>query len=228
MGIFLDSGGEKIYLVDDTGDILDGETALSLVTLLVLKTTRSAGRKGVIAVPVTASRAVEQMAKTYGVETRRTKMAPRGLMEAATAEDVLFVGESKGGFIFTEFQPGFDGMYATVKVLEMLASVGVRMHKLIREIPPSIMVKERIPCSWENKGMLMRRLAEDSRGMETALIDGIRINFGDDWFVAYPSQSRSSFNVIAEASTEERAREIVEKYAEKIRQWQRGSAPRVH
>jgi mannose-1-phosphate guanylyltransferase/phosphomannomutase len=228
VGIFLDSGGEKIYLVDDTGDILDGETALNLVTLLVLKTTRSAGRKGAIAVPVTASRAVEQMAKTYRIETRRTKMAPRGLMEAATAEDVLFVGESKGGFIFPQFQPGFDGMYAAVKVLEMLASVGVRMHKLIREIPPSIMVKERIPCSWENKGMLMRRLAEDSRGMETALIDGIRINFGDDWFVAYPSQSRSSFNVIAEASTEERAREIVEKYAEKIRQWQRGPVSRVH
>jgi mannose-1-phosphate guanylyltransferase/phosphomannomutase len=229
MGILLDSGGEKIFLMDDTGDILDGETALSLVTLLVLKTMKSAGRKGAIAVPVTASRAVEQMARTYGFETRRTKMAPRGLMEAAAAEDVLFVGEAKGGFIFPELQPAFDGMYATVKVLEMLASVGVRMHKLIREIPPSIVVKERIPCSWENKGMLMRRLAEDSRGKETALIDGIRINFGDDWFVAYPSQSRSSFNVMAEASTEERAREIVEKYAEKIKKWQGGrSSPRLH
>jgi mannose-1-phosphate guanylyltransferase/phosphomannomutase len=229
IGIHLDSGGEKVFLVDDTGDIMDGETALNLITLLVLKTMKSAGRKGAIAVPVTASRAIEQMARTYGFETRRTKMSPRGLMEAAAAEDVVFVGEERGGFIFPQFQPVFDGMFATVKLLEMLAIAGVRVHSLIREIPPSIMVKERIPCSWEDKGMVMRRLAEDSSGEETALIDGIRINFGGDWFVAYPSQSRSFFHVMAEASTEDRAREIMEKYAEKIRHWQgERSVPRAH
>jgi mannose-1-phosphate guanylyltransferase/phosphomannomutase len=120
-------------------------------------------------------------------------------------------------------------MYAIVKVLEMLANVDTRIHRLIREIPPSIVVKERIPCSWEDKGMVMRRLAEDSRGKETALIDGIRINYGGDWFVAYPSQSRSYFHVMAEASTEKRARELVEKYSEKIKKWQvRNSTTKFH
>jgi mannose-1-phosphate guanylyltransferase/phosphomannomutase len=223
LGILIDAGGEKLFIVDDTGEELDGDTALDLMTLLVLKTEgagRGRGVKGAIAVPVTASRAVEQMARTYGFETRRTKMDPRGLMEAATAPGALFVGEERGGFIFPTFQPFFDGMYAIAKILEMLARVDTRMHRLIREIPPSITLKERIPCSWENKGKVMRRLAEDTSGKETALIDGIRINFGEDWFVAYPSQSRSYFHVMAEASTEERARELMDSYSEKIRQWQ--------
>lgn len=221
-GFLLDAGGEKVFIVDDSGDLIDAETALNLVTLLVLKTAKAGkAKKGTIAVPVTASRAVEQMAKSYGFKVVRTKTSSRGLMEAAAADNTIFVGESLGGYIFPDFQPVFDGMYAIAKILEMLAAVGTTMHKLIREIPPSIMVRESVSCSWENKGMIMRRLAEDSQGKKTALIDGIRISYGDDWVIAYPSQSHSYFHVLAEASTVDRATELMTEYTEKINKWQK-------
>jgi len=219
IGVLLDAGGEKIFLVDDTGEIIDGETALSVITLLSLKT--SQGIKGSsFAVPVTASRAVEQMAASYGVDVIKTKTTPRGIMEAATKDNVKFVGETTGGFIFPSFQPGFDGMFAVAKILEMLAKYGRKFHSLLREIPPSKMVKEKVPCPWEHKGTVMRRLAEESRGAATTLIDGIRIDFGDDWIIAYPSQTNSYFHVEAEASTEDKAREMVSLYSRKIKEWQ--------
>lgn len=221
MGFFLDAGGEKVFLFDETGEALDGDTALNLVTLLVLKYCKETGRKGHIAVPITASRAIDRMAETYGFPVRRTRTTGRGLMEAATEEGTLFVGEQLGGYIFPEFQPNFDGMYAIARILEMLARHGGRLHRLMREIPPAIMVKEKASCSFENKGMIMRRLAEESRDLETVLLDGIKIKFGDDWLVAYPSQDLPYFNLVAEASTEEAARALVDKYAEKIRGWQR-------
>ncbi len=154
------------------------------MTLLALKTARGEKRKGSIAVPVTASRAVEEMARAYGFGSLRTKTTSRGIMEAATSEDVVFVGEDTGGYIFPRFQPVFDGMYAVVKILEMIAREGVRLHTLVREVPPSRMVREKVACSWEQKGMIMRRLAEDSGGERTTLIDGIKINFGSDWVIA--------------------------------------------
>ena len=88
------------------------------------------------------------------------------------------------------------------------------------EIPASVMIKDRVMCNWENKGTVMRRLAEDSHGKDTTLIDGIRINFGGDWILAYPSQSHPYFHIVAEAGTEEKARELVSAYAGKIRAWQ--------
>jgi mannose-1-phosphate guanylyltransferase/phosphomannomutase len=91
----------------------------------------------------------------------------------------------------------------------------------MREIPPSIIVKEKVSCSFENKGMIMRRLAEDSRDLETVLLDGIKIKFADDWLVAYPSQDMPYFHLVAEASTEEAARALVNQYSEKIKEWQR-------
>lgn len=220
MGFYLDAGGEKVFLFDETGEALDGDTALNIVTLLVLKTANEAGRTGHVAVPITASRAIDRMAEMYGFKVKRTKTTPRGQMEAA-AEGAVFVGEQSGGYMFPDFQPNFDGMYAIAKILEMLAKHGARLHKLMREIPPSIMVKDRVSCSFENKGMIMRRLAEDSRGLETVLLDGIKIKFGEDWIVAYPSQDMPYFILVAEASTEEAARSLVNKYSEKIREWQR-------
>jgi len=220
MGFYLDAGGEKVFLFDETGEALDGDTALNIVTLLVLKTSKEAGRIGHIAVPITASRAIDRMAEMYGFTVKRTKTTPRGQMEAAAA-GAVFVGEQSGGYMFPAFQPNFDGMYAVAKILEMLAKHGARLHKLMREIPPSIILKERVSCSFENKGMIMRRLAEDSRGLETVLLDGIKIKFGEDWIVAYPSQDMPYFMLVAEASTEEAARSLVNRYSEKIREWQR-------
>lgn len=219
-GFLLDAGGEKVFIVDDTGNVIDGETALNFVTLLVSKTGKGEGRKGSIAVPVTSPRAIEKIAASYGFKTLLTKTAARGLMEAAMRKDVLFVGEDTGGFIFPHFQPVFDGMYAIVKILEMLAREGKAIYRLRKEIPPTIMARERVPCPFEQKGMIMRRLAEDSRGKKTTLVDGIRINFGGDWIIAYPSQSHSYFHIAAEAATEDKARGLVERYAKKIKQWQ--------
>lgn len=222
MGVLLDAGGEKIFIVDDTGEILDGDSALDIMALLTIKCHSADAKKGVLAVPVTASRSIDRMAQTYGFTVRRTKTTARGLMEAAT-DDVLMVGEPTGGYIFTQFQPSFDGMYAVAKMLEMLARLDLRLHKLIREIPPSVILKERVPCPFEHKGMIMRRLAEDSMGKDIQLIDGIKITFGDDWLGAYPSQDQPYFHVVAEASTEQRSQELIKKYVDHITAWQKES-----
>ncbi len=220
LGVLLDAGGEKIFLVDDTGEILDGDTALNTVMLLALKCHRDDVRKGAVAVPVTASRAIDKLAQTYGFTVKRTKTSARGLMEAASDGETLLVGEPTGGFIFPQFQPNFDGMYAIVKILEMLARQQTRLHRLIRELPPSIIVKEKVTCPFENKGTVMRRLAEDAQGLSTMLIDGIKINFGEDWLVAYPSQDQPYFHIIAEATTEREAMSLVTRYVDKIKKWQ--------
>ena len=220
IGVLFDAGGEKIFLVDEAGDILDADTSLNLVTLLFLKTAKKKKLQGKLAVPVTASRAIDQMAETYGYEVLRTKTSARGLMEAAHTDDILFVGETSGGYIFPEFHAAFDGMYALVKILEMLATHEVSLHKLLREIPPSILINERVSCPWENKGKVMRHLTELARDKDTVLMDGIKIYSKNNWIAALPSQDEPYFNIIAEAGTEEAARKLITKYSELIVKWQ--------
>ena len=222
IGIMLDAGGEKIFLVDENGDIIDGDVALSLVTLMVMKSyPKSKTSRPSLAVPVTASMVIDQMADIYDFSVKRTKTSTRGMMETALEEGVVFVGECTGGFIFTQFQPAFDGMYAIVKILEIMAKKEIRLHQLLREIPPSFMIKEKVPCSWEKKGKIMRCMMEDSRDKTTTLIDGIKVNFSKGWIIIFPSQDQSYFHIVSEATTMERAKDLAGEYREKIARWQR-------
>jgi mannose-1-phosphate guanylyltransferase/phosphomannomutase len=142
------------------------------------------------------------------------------MMETAIEKDVVFVGEETGGFIFPQFQPAFDGMFAIVKILEMMAKANTRFHKLVREIPQSFKIEEKVPCPWELKGKIMRGLIEDAKGEDVQLLDGIKIFKKNEWVIAYPSQDNAYFHVIGESPTRDKASILVNKYVDKIRNWQ--------
>jgi phosphomannomutase len=116
----LDTGGVKIFLVDEMGDILPDAVALQVVALLACRQ----ARRGKVGVPVTASRNIEKIAARFGMEVIRSRTLPRSLMEIAARDGVAFAGDGSGGFVFPGFQPAFDGMFAAVKIMELLAAEG--------------------------------------------------------------------------------------------------------
>jgi mannose-1-phosphate guanylyltransferase/phosphomannomutase len=132
-----------------------------------------------------------------------------------------FVGEERGGFIFPAFQPAFDGMLATVKLLEMMARVEVRLHALARSVPASHLIRDHVPCPHERKGTVMRRLIEATRDDVVELVEGVRVRLGDDWVAAIPDPDRALFHVIAEAGTRARAQELADRYKALIETWRR-------
>jgi mannose-1-phosphate guanylyltransferase/phosphomannomutase len=208
LGIMLDTGAEKIFLVDDRGDLITDDLALALVALLVMRT----GSPGMIGVPITASSIIEEMGRHYGFQILRTKTSPRALTEAATQEGMVLVGDGLGGFIFPQFQPAFDGMLATLKVLEMLATQEVKLHQLIRSIPQRFTRREQVPCPWERKGQAMRGLIAATAGEQVELVDGVKVHLKNGWVVLYPDDAGPYFHIIAEAETRARADELVARY----------------
>lgn len=201
LGVLMDAGAEKIFLVDDKGDLVPDDLALCLVALLVLRTQP----RGALGVPITASSVLDDLARAQGVPLIRTRLAPRALMETAAREDVVFVGDGMGGYIFSRFQPAFDGMLATVKLLEMLAREGARLHELARQVPQRFTVRDQVSCPWERKGAVMRRLLEATRHERVDLTDGVKVFRDDAWAVLYPDQDRAAFHLVAEAPSRPRA-----------------------
>ncbi len=212
LGIMLDTGAEKIFLVDDKGDVLSDDLALALITLLVCRTQPP----GSIGMPVIASSVIDDLAAHYGFQVIRSKTALRALMETAAQGGVAFVGDAMGGFIFPQFQPAFDGMVATLKILEMMASQDIRLHQMIRSVPERFLLREQIPCPWESKGTIMRSLIEETKEENVELIDGIKIYWGKDWVLLYPDQDRPFFHIVAEGETSSRAEALLQQYREKV------------
>ncbi|MBI3455164.1 MAG: NTP transferase domain-containing protein [Candidatus Rokubacteria bacterium] len=215
LGVLLDTGAEKLFLVDDKGEVLSGDLTLALVALLTMQT----HPPGTIAVPVTASRVLEQLTGAHGFTLRHTRASPRALMEEASQGGMVFVGEERGGCIFPAFQPAFDAMAATVKLLEMMARLEVRLGALARSVRPSDLIRDHVPCPHERKGAIMRRLIEMARDELIELVEGVRVRLGEDWVAAIPDPDRALFHVIAEAGTRARAQELVSRYKTLIASW---------
>ncbi len=214
-GVLIDTGGEKIFLVDEKGDILSDDTALQVVCLLACRKRR----QGQIGVSVTASRNVEKIAARFGMDVVRTRTLPRSQMETAVRDNVGFVGDGNGGFVFPDFQPAFDGMFGIVKLMELLAGEERSLSDVLREIPPTYMLRRKIPCAWEHKGALMRMLSNHAKGKPSQFIDGVKIFHGEDWALVYPSQDEAYFHVVVEAEDRRVADEIAGFYADLFSEW---------
>lgn len=210
-GVRLDTGGERIYLVDDRGSRLDGMRALVLLVALSLA---AHGGGGTVAVPVSAPSAIERLAQQYGATVIRTKINPAALMEVCAEQDILVAGDGSGSFIFPELHPICDGIFAVVKLLELLVHRGVSLSAAQAGLPPYAMSRTRIPCRWESKGRVMRLLNEQYGERILDRTDGVKIGLGkDEWVLIVPDADGPYFHIYAEGVSQEQADVLGEKYS---------------
>jgi len=209
LGIRIDPGGERIWVVDNQGRILDGMKMLAAMSSLMLRKHRN----GVIAAPVTAPSALQHIARHYDGQVLHTKVLAHAMMSAAGREGVVLVGDGVGGYVFPELQPAFDGMLAMVKLLELLATFQVNLAEVVDDLPVYYMSRTTVNCPWEHKGKVMRILSEQYRERRAKPIDGIKIDLGKEWVLVLPDADRPLFHVIAESVSNEQAQALAEKYA---------------
>jgi len=209
LGVRFDVGGEKIFLVDDRGQILPGTTACAAIAALALR----AHEGGTIAVPVNEPNIFEEIAAQHSGKVLRTKVNPYAMMAAASRKPVVMAGDGTGNLIFPQFQPAIDGMMALAKLLEFLAVQKARVSEVVASLPSYFVAKRKVSCPWEAKGTVMRRLSEQYRGPGVTRVDGIKIGLGEEWVLILPDPDRPIFHVYAESISADQAEGLADKYA---------------
>lgn len=214
LGLLMGSHGDRFAAIDEEGVPFSGDDLLLVFLDLVLRN-RAPGAR--IAVPFSATSGVEEISARYEAACVRTKADARSLMEQAGDDpELVFAGDSQGGFIFPQFLPAFDAMLAAGKLLELLARSGERLSEARRRLPRYARADLQVPCPWERKGAVMRRLHEDSQALRTEHLDGLKIHYDDGWALVLPDVSAPLFHVRAESRDQERAEDLAEQYAARI------------
>jgi len=216
-GFWLDPDSEVITLVDNVGKIYEPAELLIVMVSLLLRS----GEKGSFALPVSAPSVIEQMVLEKRCEVVRTKNTERAMIEAALSSETIMAGSMNGKLAFPRFQPAFDGMFAIAKIIELIAATSIPLAKAAAETPQRTFLQARIPCIWELKGGIMRKMSEDSLDKEASFIDGIKVHFGEDWLLVLPDQYRSFINVIAEAREPKVAHRLLDEYRQKVETWKK-------
>ncbi|MGP6156230.1 MAG: sugar phosphate nucleotidyltransferase [Vulcanimicrobiaceae bacterium] len=207
LGVLVDHDGESFALVDDQGRIIAGNRLLALIILMVGRAKKGAR----IAIPITTPSAIEKLAKSLGASVTRTKSDRRSMMALADQERATldFGSGVKQEPIFPEFQPAFDALYAIVKVMELLALEGLKLHQLVDMLPSWFFRHRAIPCPWERKGEVMRTIVDEFQGGDVELFDGVRVNQNGGWFLVLPDASDPTLNVYAEGQDGDEADKLM-------------------
>ncbi len=216
-GFWLDPTAEGITLVDETGTIYSGVELLALMTSLLM----NSGQKGTIAIPVQAPSTIELMAGQKRCQVSRTKSTDRAMLEAATSSEIVMAGTTDGRFAFPRFQAAFDGMFAIAKLMELAAICSTRLSRGLEAAPTRAYQQTCVPCAWEMKGGIMRKMSEDSLEKEATFIDGIKVHFGDDWALVLPDQYLPCIHIVAEAKDHKGAQKLMTEYQKKVEQWKK-------
>lgn len=214
LGLWVDPGGEVISLVDNAGRALSPE--LTQIVLVQLALEQLGIKK--IAIPVTSPAKVAQLIDDLGGEVIWTKTEHHAMMASAT--DAQMVAGSRGEFIFSDFLPAYDGMFAAVKLLEGLARADVRLHDLANQHPELHMRQQRVSCPWGRKGTVMRRLMEETEHETRHLVDGVKVwKNQHEWVLVIPHSHKPYFVVTVEGTSPEHADELLARYTSQVEAW---------
>jgi mannose-1-phosphate guanylyltransferase / phosphomannomutase len=67
----------------------------------------------------------------------------------------------------------------------------------------------------------MRKMSEDSLEQEASFIDGIKVQFDNDWALVLPDQYSSFVHIFAEAKDEKTAGKLLDDYRKKVEKWKK-------
>ena len=126
-------------------------------------------------------------------------------------ENAALAGEMSGHMFFADRFFGFDdAVYATLRLLEIVAASDIPLHEMLADVPETFATPElRADCPDELKfGIVDQVLAHYRPTHRVIDVDGARIQFEGGWGLVRASNTQPVLVLRFEADTEERLREI--------------------
>lgn len=217
VGFAVDPDVDRLALVDDTGRAIGEDYTLALAARVVL-----AHREGNVVTNLSTSRIVDDVAERAG---RRVVHAPVGEVNVATrmrTERAPIGGEGNGGVILTEMHLGRDAPIGTALVLQLLHETGKPLSAIVAEYPRYAIVKDKLRRPDAPLDSVYAALRNAFADAEPDTQDGLRLTWKDRWVHVRPSGTEPIVRVIAEAPTNEEARELVRRSREPLDALARG------
>jgi len=139
LGIAFDGDGDRLMMMDATGEIMDGDEILFVIAKSQLV---SGGLGGGVVGTLMTNLGLEHALKTQGIKFERANVGDRSVMERLKANGWFIGGESSGHIIALNQTTTGDGIIAALQVLSWmvekdltLAEAKMGMHKY-----PQVMV----------------------------------------------------------------------------------------
>lgn len=215
-GFGVDGDADRVGIVDEKGNILTSDIYMIIMYRYLNKQLKN--RKALF--DVKCSRALIDELKKIDIEPvmYRTGASYTNMMMQEGNFD--FGGEFSGHLFFRDKYPGFDdGIYAGLRILEILSNTDKKLSELYENINKYYSTEElRASVTDENKFEIVDKIKEycNEKNYKVIDIDGARIEFEDGWALVRASNTGPNLTVRFEATTQSRAEELQKEFQDLI------------
>lgn len=204
VGFATDPDVDRLALVSDQGKAIGEDYTLALAARVVL-----AKKRGPVVTNLSTSRIVADIAQEAGCEVI---LAPVGEVNVAVkmrSVGAVVGGEGNGGVILPDLHLGRDAPLAAALILQLLHESNGTLSAVVARYPHYKIVKDKLDRPDAPLDSVYSSIRGALSGAEVDTQDGLRLTWPDRWVHVRPSGTEPIVRVIAEAPTEEEARELV-------------------
>jgi phosphoglucosamine mutase len=200
IGIALDGDADRLIVVDEQGETVDGDQIMALIGSRYAE----AGllRGGGVVATVMSNLGLERFLNGIGLELVRAKVGDRYVLEAMRAGGYNVGGEQSGHMILLDHATTGDGCIAALQVLGALVQSGKRASDLLHLFDP-------VPQLLKNVRFSGGKPLDDAR-VQAAIADAEKTLGGRGRLVIRPSGTEPVIRVMAEGDDAAEVQRVVE------------------
>lgn len=161
LGIALDGDADRIQMVDENGQAIDGDMILALIACHLKKHKQLKHNK--VVATFMSNLAFEEYLNSQGIEVIRTQVGDRYVVAKMKELDSSLGGEQSGHIVVADYSTTGDGLVAALQMLSLIqeqkkpASVVASIYKSLPQILRNVPVKDPLIMDSEKFKAVMQR-----------------------------------------------------------------------
>ncbi len=130
LGIALDGDADRLVVVDENGEIVDGDHLLGALGVYMNDTGVLKG-EGIVST-VMSNQGLEDFMTSKGLKLFRSDVGDKNVLEIMKKESINFGGEQSGHVIISDFAKTGDGLVSALQVLALLINTNSKASEVLR------------------------------------------------------------------------------------------------
>ena len=214
LGISVDPDVDRLVLVCEDGSMFGEEYTLVAVADYVLGKT-----KGDTVSNLSSTRALKDITEKHGGKYYPAAVGEVNVVAKMKEVNAVIGGEGNGGIIVPDFHYGRDALIGIALFLTHLSQSSKTVKQLRSSYPDYFISKNKIEMDGTtNLNLVFEKLKEKYKSNPLNTIDGLRIEFDNDWVHLRSSNTEPIIRIIAESNFETTANNIASKLIRDIQE----------
>jgi phosphomannomutase len=213
LGIVVDPDVDRLAFVCEDGEMFGEEYTLVACADFVLGKT-----PGNTVSNMSSSRALRDVTNSHNGVYEASAVGEVNVVELMKKNNAIIGGEGNGGIIYPELHYGRDSLVGVALFLTHLANKKISVSALRASYPEYYMSKNKIELTPQiDVDDILYRMTEKYKSENITTIDGVKIDFAENWVHLRKSNTEPIIRIYTEAATQELADNLAFRIIDEIK-----------